>query len=72
MLKTFVVTEIWTRSRVVTAKSATWALRKGDPDEHPLLADAPDADAIRADGKFEVAGADLGLNLSNWHATEVK
>ena len=63
----FVIYEVWTRSRVVTARSESEALTKGEPDKHPFIVDA--SGRTNQYGTMEVdPKEDLDLNLANWHA----
>ena len=71
MPKTFVITEIWTRSRVVTAANKSAALEQNEPQVLRQLV-APDAAELDENGTFELdVVKDLDFNLSNWHVTEV-
>lgn len=66
----FVITEIWTRMRVVSAQDEEQALEKGDPEKFPFEVTV-DPGALEGDCIYVYVDG-LGLNLSNWHATEVK
>lgn len=64
----FVITEVWTRSRVVEAANQSDALEVGAPEHYPFK--APNT-AMEEDVYVELEPKDIDLNLSNWHATEV-